>query len=201
MLGRRAPALLGTVLTAAGVCAGGGPAMALEPGTGHQNVRAEVLALLGHHGIGSPLLGSARGGGGALALPPGVRPVVSPGTFAKLSGVFCTSVTNCWAVGSFENAAGATLNQILHWNGTKWSRVTAVPSPGGTAQGNFSALAAVRCRTASDCWTVGAYSRGAAMLNQALHWNGSKWAMVPVANPAGTAANSQNALGDVVCPT
>jgi hypothetical protein len=89
---------------------------------------------------------------------------------------------------------------VLHWNGTAWTRLS-VPSPGGTAQGDFSELLAVRCRTAKDCWSVGDYANDAgATLRQALHWNGTKWSVVPTPNPGGTSRDDNNFLLDVVCP-
>ena len=38
-----------------------------------------------------------------------------------LSSVRCTSHSNCWAVGDSESAGAIFANQILHWNGTKWT--------------------------------------------------------------------------------
>jgi len=37
-----------------------------------------------------------------------------------LQGVYCTSRSNCWAVG-LHYTANAIVNQVLHWNGKKWS--------------------------------------------------------------------------------
>ncbi len=50
-----------------------------------------------------------------------------------LFGVTCVSAANCWAVGEFGHATGSglMLNQVLHWNGAKWSRLR-VPSKAGT---------------------------------------------------------------------
>jgi hypothetical protein len=126
--------------------------------------------------------------------------VVAPGNRSALSGVFCPSATNCWAVGNFDSiTSGATLNEVLRWDGSKWSQV-AVPSPGGNALGDVSELMAVRCRVASDCWAVGRYfNKNAAALDQALHWNGTKWSVVPTPTPAGTLNGDDNELFDVVC--
>jgi hypothetical protein len=38
----------------------------------------------------------------------------------SLSSVRCTSPSNCWAVGDSELGNSVDINQILHWNGTKW---------------------------------------------------------------------------------
>lgn len=39
-----------------------------------------------------------------------------------LSAVRCTSVSNCWAVGATHLGNDHDLNQLLHWNGTKWGK-------------------------------------------------------------------------------
>lgn len=44
----------------------------------------------------------------------------TPGSASVLKAVTCTKSANCWAVGFYE-VNGATLNQILHWNGKHWS--------------------------------------------------------------------------------
>ena len=207
--GRNAAMLLGMLLAAAGISAGGASATALASGcgsagaacgsarAGHLSARAEALALLGHRGSQPAVTGTgAAGAPGALAGVPGV---VTPGSRSVLFSVYCLSASNCLAVGNFDSTtSGATLNQVLHWNGRKWSKV-AVPSPAGTAAMDFSELDAVRCRTASDCWAVGDYSKGQALLSQALHWNGTRWAVVRTPNPGGTRSGDNNQLFDVVC--
>jgi hypothetical protein len=42
-------------------------------------------------------------------------------TINILNSVRCTSHSNCWAVGAAESANDSEVNQILHWNGTKWT--------------------------------------------------------------------------------
>jgi hypothetical protein len=134
------------------------------------------------------------------ALPHGVPGVVAPGNRSDLSSVFCTSASNCWAVGSFDSTtSGATLNEVLHWDGTTWSQVT-VPSKGGNTLGDASELMGVRCRVANDCWAVGRYfNSNSAVLDQALHWNGTTWSVVPTPTPAGTLNGDDNELFDVTC--
>src|SRR3989442_4417555 len=84
--------------------------------------------------------------------------VSSPNTDAtqsnQLSGVTCLSASDCWAVGSYFNAASVAQPLIEHWDGTSWA---IVPSPNtGSEQGNLlSGLAGVTCVSASDCWAVG----------------------------------------------
>jgi hypothetical protein len=38
-----------------------------------------------------------------------------------LNGARCTSPANCWAVGDTSHDNGPHQNEILHWNGTKWT--------------------------------------------------------------------------------
>jgi hypothetical protein len=100
---------------------------------------------------------------------------------SDLFGVSCPAPDMCWAVGSSitgVSAVGtvtAVKNQVLHWNGRRWSLV-AVPEQDRTRD----QLKDVSCSSPVDCWAVG--SSGNAFgnpvgieLNQALHWNGSNW--------------------------
>ena len=116
--------------------------------------------------------------------------------FGFLVGVYCTSRTNCWAVGVQGGSGNATLSQALHWNGKAWRHVK-MPSPGGLNA--KTELAAVRCATASACWAVGYYVRGGATLNAMLRWNGRKWTAMGTPEPAGSGKTSQNELTDVTC--
>ena len=126
--------------------------------------------------------------------------VPNPSTiFNELFGVRCTSASDCWAVGEDTSNSGAVLNEALHWNGTKWSPVT-IPSPGGTTNG-ISGLSGVFCTSASDCWAVGDYSSngGGFFVNQALHWNGTKWTQAITPNPGGTAGGAISGLISAAC--
>ena len=74
-------------------------------------------------------------------------------TSGGLSGVSCTSATNCVAVGDLE---GNFPNQTLaeQWNGKTWTIVASPNVTGATA----NALGAVSCRTAAACMAVGEYA-------------------------------------------
>jgi hypothetical protein len=174
---RRLVTLLGATLATAGALAGGG----------HDGARSK-----------GPSLKVAR----VLALAVWPAHVPRPGTTSGLKGIFCTESANCWAVGNYSPAAQVALNEVLHWNGSAWSKVS-VPSPAGARPGDSSALLAVRCASPRDCWAVGAYQKGVgnADLSQALHWNGRRWAVVPVPNPGGTLSGDFDELFDVECPS
>jgi hypothetical protein len=88
--------------------------------------------------------------------------------------VSCTSASRCFAVGNYGNSAGATLNEVLRWNGTKWSQV-AVPQPGGKVLDDMNSLSSIACTSASNClaagWEQQAPSPTATppVLNEVLH--------------------------------
>ncbi len=164
--------------------------------------RHAAILLSASLGAASVLAGAAPAvAGSSPGLPVTLAPGLVPGAAAPgahdLSGVFCTSASNCWSVGSFASKQAA-LNQVLHWTGKRWFKV-AVPNPGGTAKFDESELAAVRCTSASNCWAVGDYGKNNAKLDQVLHWTGKKWFVVPAPTPGGTLENDMNSLTDVAC--
>jgi hypothetical protein len=82
----------------------------------------------------------------------------------SLSGIACTSASNCWAVGSytyydngFPFPSPHTQALIEYWDGAAWSTV---------ASPNINPLSAVACPSASDCWAVG---------SDIARWNGNSW--------------------------
>jgi hypothetical protein len=197
---RSTAVLAGVSLVIAGAVAGGGPAVAAGRAARVPGPRAAALAQILRHGIGLRPGGAGRHVGvSEAALPAGGRKVPKPGQSSVLNGIFCTSSANCWAVGSYTpSSGGAPRNEVLHWNGRKWSQL-AVINPGGTGASHLSELFAVRCTSARNCWTVGDASRGTADFNQVLHWNGRKWSQVSTPTPGGTLSGDVNELFDVVC--
>jgi hypothetical protein len=72
-------------------------------------------------------------------------------------------------------SGSTTLNEALHWNGTRWSSVK-TPDAGGTGMEDRSVLNGVRCTSAGNCWAVGFSSRrNANDQSEILHWTGKKW--------------------------
>ncbi|HEY3903355.1 MAG TPA: hypothetical protein VGM14_05605 [Streptosporangiaceae bacterium] len=147
------------------------------------------------------IAGTATVAAPAQAGPPS-RPPAGPALLRPrsqdLNSVYCTASTTCWAVGFKETSKHAAVNQIVRWNGRKWTAVSA-PSPGGTKMNAFSELFAVRCTSASNCWAVGIYQGAQSQLAQTLHWNGSKWAQVSIPEPGGTHEGQVTDLIDVAC--
>jgi hypothetical protein len=125
--------------------------------------------------------------------------VPSPSNNTSLNAVSCVSVSDCWAVGWFENEAAGEVNEALHWNGKKWARV-ATPNPAGRAAGDSNMLFGAGCASASDCWAVGYTTHASGGdLNEALHWNGKKWSAVHTPQPGGTTSPDENRLFGVTC--
>ena len=172
MTRRLGSTLLGAALIAASALAGGWPADAATAS------RAPVLV---------PGLAAIPQGSAAVAI----------GNEAGLESVYCTAVTNCWAVGATERA-GTFLNEVLHWTGKKWFKVK-VPDPAGTAKAAANQLNSVRCTSALNCWAVGFYTKKGADSGEALHWNGKAWSLIATPTPGGTLPGSLNVLADVAC--
>ena len=125
---------------------------------------------------------------------------MSHGSYRSVNALACGSPTNCWGAGNFGNFGPpeTSANQMLHWNGRKWTRFT-VPNPDGTGMSAISALYGATCSSTSNCWAVGGYEATTAAVNQALHWNGTKWALVRTPDPAGSKNSAYNFLYSVRC--
>lgn len=135
-----------------------------------------------------------------------VAGVPDPGTTAAaavnvLFSITCPSTTNCWAAGgyvSYDSARDAW-TQILHWNGKSWT-TSRVPQVGIASSVPGTYVQGVRCTSASNCWAVGQYMDPyTATVNQALHWNGSAWSLIPTPNPGGIHSGDYNQLIGVGC--
>jgi hypothetical protein len=122
----------------------------------------------------------------------------SSGNFNELDGVSCNSSSDCWAVGTYTNGAGAGLNLMLHFTGRKWTSVS-VPQPAGSSSGDDNLLRGIICTSASDCWAVGFAGSGSVALNEVLHLTGRKWRSVTVPQPGGTSSGNVNELDGISC--
>ncbi len=103
-----------------------------------------------------------------------------------LVSVSAVTPTDVWAIGT------ANRTDILHWNGSTWSRVKS-PSP------EVAVLEAVSAESAHDAWAVGFDTRSAnAATNRSLieHWNGRTWTVVrsPVRGNVGTQLEAVSAV-------
>jgi hypothetical protein len=159
---------------------------------------------VGHHyGVGTGTLNQMVRWNGRKWRP---YPVPEPGGTAvndynTLISIRCLSAGDCWAVGSAGKNGAGTGNQVLHWNGTKWSHVK-VPNPGPTLKGHANQVDDVTCASPANCWAVGYYGSQSIPItyaNQAMHWNGKRWSLVTTPDPAGTATGDENALDAIRC--
>jgi hypothetical protein len=113
-----------------------------------------------------------------------------------LASVWCTSTSNCVAVGSwFESTPDSSAERTLveRWNGSKWS-IVASPNKTGAID---SGLAGVACTSASSCMAVGHYDTNTVTRTLTERWDGSKWAIVASPNPGNTV---QSELSGISCP-
>jgi hypothetical protein len=121
----------------------------------------------------------------------------NPAVVNNLDWVTSTSPSDVWAVGLLSSTsalAGRLLRPgthiaaradprtfIVHWNGTRWSRVPS-PSPGA-----FDFLQGVGATSTSNAWAVGTtHANGTEDQTLILHWNGTAWTRVMSPDPGGT---------------
>jgi hypothetical protein len=109
-----------------------------------------------------------------------------------LHGVSCTSSSDCWAVGYYNNKKSVDQTLIEHWDGTSWTIVT---SPNSLPT-QFNYLDAVTCTSASNCWAVGSHSDAFTMQTLIVRWDGTSWAVVTSPN---TLPTQLNYLSGVTC--
>jgi hypothetical protein len=137
------------------------------------------------------------------------QPFAVPTAGGTFVAVAADSADDAWAVGWTggvgEGTGQATL--IEHWNGSTWTRVPS-PDPAGSA----NSLTGVAIVSAADVWAVGmTVSSSGVDQSLTMHWDGSKWTVVPSPNPTGgttlhavsaASANDVWAVGDtgIHCP-
>ena len=104
----------------------------------------------------------------SAALPAG-------GTVPSLSGVTCSSLTDCWAVGSYWDSSDDQNALMEHYAGAGWSFVAGAILPAGSSSAD-----GVTCVGATDCWAVGWYYNSNSEVEAALieQDTGSGWALV-----------------------
>jgi len=112
----------------------------------------------------------------------------NPDTISQLSGVSCTSVSFCVAVGEYSGLPGNGNNlsdQSLaeQWNGSSWSTMTT------TNPTTDDGLTGVSCTSPSFCVAVGSSQNGTV----AEQWNGSSWSTMT------TIPGDANILNGVSC--
>lgn len=108
------------------------------------------------------LIGYAPSAHAASSLP-------QPGSYNQLSGVSCSSSTDCWAVGYAQDMNNNVTGEALHWDGSNWLAVSAPAAAGAN-------LESVSCATSSSCWALGNIGNGQRFPQPLImRWNGSTW--------------------------
>jgi len=111
-------------------------------------------------------------------------PAPDPGAWANgLGSVTALSPGDVWAVGLQEPTENTERPLIEHWNGEKWSVVSA------PREGISSGLADIGFASDDDAWAVGWYEEqspdGTLDLTLTEHWNGTTWSVVSSPSPTG----------------
>ena len=91
----------------------------------------------------------------------------------ELWGVWASSASDVWAVGTYSTANGGANTFATHFNGSSW---TVVPTPNAAPYNN---LHRVFGSSSTDVWAVGTAYIGGEPAPVTLHWNGSSWKLVP----------------------
>ena len=96
-----------------------------------------------------------------------------------LSALGVISPDDVWAVGAWYRPISTPGTLTEHWNGSAWS---VVPSPNVTE--GYNELYGIAAVSSTDVWAVGYHNISAygSEKTMALHWNGSKWSVVPTRN-------------------
>lgn len=152
-----------------------------NPGTGPNGnylravavVSASDIYAVGSQGGAGALIEHYNGASWSVMANPGV---------GVLRGIAVISARNIWAVG---DDGGPTRTLIEHYNGSTWS---VVPSPNfGLGSGDYNELSGIAAIAASNIYAVGYYSTSSnSHQTFIVHYNGSKWSIVPSPNVSGT---------------
>ena len=135
-------------------------------------------------GMGRTLALRTSGGGWKIQPTPAIRGA----SRTSLSGVSCTSTSDCTAVGSYLTVPDTTLGLgpssplAEHWDGRSWRRVPVPMAPGAVTE----SLGAVSCQSPDLCIAVGSYTESSgAGRPLALLWNGTGWITQTLPLPSG----------------
>jgi hypothetical protein len=145
-------------------------------GTGIGIVTAAGLAAL------MALTGTAHASGTSAAAACRAWTGAHPSYAVRLTGVDAVSPCDIWATGvPGVNTKSATVTDLLHWNGVKWTLRTSATVPASLSQ-----PPAVTAVSADDAWVAGTYVNTGADFAQTLtaRWNGTAFTQVASRNPA-----------------
>lgn len=111
-------------------------------------------------------------------------PLEARRSLAQLAAVASSSPQDVWAVGS---ASGGLATLAMLWDGTAWTRA---PTPNGVpGSPSLHRLLSVSVLPDGQAWAVGDQQRLSQKARPlAESWNGTRWRIVPVADPGGGAS-------------
>jgi hypothetical protein len=124
-----------------------------------------------------------------------VAHLTTPDTDVVLFDVSCAGF-DCWAVGTghgyqFKPAMGTSSSYVaLHLIKGRWVKVPSPVQPVSAMEDTVH----ISCPASNSCWVAGTrydpqtfspQTGLAGQLNDILHWNGKRWASVPVPSPGG----------------
>ena len=123
----------------------------------------------------------------------GTMPAPTGGTSLHLSGISCTALNACTAVGSYYSEGSKEWKSLVERKeGSEWKLQTA-PNP---AEGNASsAMLAVSCVSTTSCTTVGT----AASKPTAEHWNGETWSRMTILQTGETTLEAVSCASTTAC--
>jgi hypothetical protein len=92
-----------------------------------------------------------------------------------------TSKDDLWAIGSFVLSAGATPQQLIHWDGNQWTTVdTGIVA---TKPREEITLHDAAILSKDDMWFVGYRQTTQGYFTMSIHWDGSNWTEVSLPKP------------------
>jgi hypothetical protein len=93
-----------------------------------------------------------------------------------LAAVVALSADEAWAVGSVTDADGLSRPLVERWDGSSW----AIAPQLGLGDGTDASLSGVTATASNDVWAVGGVrSLVGPRRTLVLHWDGSRWSVVP----------------------
>jgi hypothetical protein len=121
-----------------------------------------------------------------------ILPTVDPigDIYSYFTGVSCTSLAACTAVGDSQTATGANLTLAERWNGSVW-KLQHTLDPVATTQ---ATLNGVSCLSPTDCIAVGSYATAQGSFTLAESLTGTTWAVLATPDVPGTADDVLNSV-------
>lgn len=123
-------------------------------------------------------------------------PNVADALQTLLVSVSCPSLSDCWAGGYAEDAAGNETPIAEHWHSGKWS-LGVLPEPKGSQS---TGLTGISCPTTTRCWAAGATNPGNPGEQSVMeHWKDNRWSIVADSVAGTGATRSVSCVSDTNC--